>query len=147
MAPQFETKKSLFFFVFFNFVATTGHYGLVKLSVPLKCLPSKLFSSFLSRLVPISRRQRGWWLAGGYDNSSLAWRWDSDTEVEAEMRFTHWHPLNSHNNLTEHCLALVDDKALHWLSLPCQGREDASMVLQPLCEKRLDREAIKVEKL
>ena len=97
----------------------------------MRDLVSKLCSSLLSQLIQARRRQRGWWLAGHYNSS---WVWDSGLQ----MTFTSWHPLNSHNSLTEHCLALVDDKTLHWLSLPCQGREDGTIVLEPLCEKEIN---------
>ena len=100
-------------------------------SSPFSSVQAGHLASFLSRLTQVRRRQRGWWVAGHYDNSSLSWSWDSGER----MTFTSWHPLNSHNSLTEHCLALVDDKTLHWLSLPCDGRQDGSIVLEPLCEK------------
>ena len=50
------------------------------------------------------------------------------------MNFSNWHPDNLHRPEAEHCLALVDEKELAWVSLPCSGREDASLKLQPLCE-------------
>ena len=50
------------------------------------------------------------------------------------MIYTNWHPRNVHRTLTEGCLAMVDDESLSWLSMPCEGRPDGSMKLQPLCE-------------
>ena len=98
---------------------------------PLAASVGHLFSSFISSLVPVPRRQKGWWLGGSYEEDS--WRWDS--QPETEMAFTAWHPLNAHNNQTEHCLAALDSITLAWLTLPCSGREDGSLVVQPFCEK------------
>ena len=50
------------------------------------------------------------------------------------VNYTNWHPDNLHHPEAEHCLALVDEEDLAWISLPCSGREDASLKLQPLCE-------------
>ena len=50
------------------------------------------------------------------------------------MNYSNWHPDNLHRPEAEHCLALVDEEGLAWVSLPCSGREDASLKLQPLCE-------------
>ena len=105
---------------------------------PLAASVSHLFSNFISSLVPVPRRQKGWWLGGSYDSSSMTWTWDSQPQVE--MDFTNWHPLNSHNNLTEDCLVLLDSSSLAWLTLPCSGREDGSLVLQPFCEKTLEQQ-------
>ena len=70
------------------------------------------------------------------EDSSESWTWDS--QPETEMNFTNWHPLNTHNNRTENCLVLMDSRTLTWLTLPCSGREDGSLVLQPFCEKTLE---------
>ena len=48
--------------------------------------------------------------------------------------YSNWHPANTHKPETERCLALVDEDGLAWISLPCSGRQAASLKLQPLCE-------------
>ena len=50
------------------------------------------------------------------------------------MNYSNWHPDNLHRPEAEHCLALVDEEELAWVSLPCWGSQDASLKLQPLCE-------------
>ena len=82
---------------------------------PLAASVGHLFSSLISSLVPVPRRQKGWWLGGSYEDSSQVWSWDSQPGVE--MAFTHWHPLNTHNNLTEDCLVLLDSRQGSPLSL------------------------------
>ena len=52
----------------------------------------------------------------------------------SRANYSNWHPDNTHKPETERCLALVDEDGLAWISLPCSGRQDASLKLQPLCE-------------
>ena len=110
-------------------------------------------ASFITRLAAATRSHTAWWTGGRYTGAGDTWAWSqhrSDSIINSavvtilhtflhcrEMNFTNWHPNNLHNPDTESCLALENSDSLSWLSLPCPGREDGSLKLQPLCEKRL----------
>ena len=92
-------------------------------------------STFLTRLANIRRRQIAWWTGGRFsveDNGVTGgqWRWSDGSRIQ----FSNWHKHNQHDPDLEHCLALVDDGSLSWISLPCQGRKDGSLKLSPLCQ-------------
>ena len=96
------------------------------------------FHSFISSFVNIHSRTTGWWTGAFYNSSSDVWVW---RQGEREMKFVNWHENNKHEVDTENCAAVYDDtensvyQSFGWLSLPCQGRDDTSILLLPLCEK------------
>ena len=114
----------------------TNYYMNNLITPPIK----SIFHSFISSFVKIRPRPTGWWTGASYNSLSGDWSWCM-WDVCKDMEFVNWHEKNKHEVDTENCAAVHDEtensfyQSFGWLSLPCQGREDVSILLFPLCEK------------
>ena len=109
-------------------------------------------SSFLTKLSNMRRQHSAWWTAGQYHMDTGHWSWADNRYIWTQLSlvshpqiifrtmtdFTNWHPHNRHDQEKEKCLALIDNDSLHWISLPCDGRKDGSLKVQPLCERKTE---------